>query len=147
MKIINDNFTEKEKEKEQINPKENKDNEKEKEKDNNLDKKNIDLNFNFNFNFNQKTSDLLNSDIYKHYLFKKEELEKIKVDITFNDINNTNNNMNSEKNIDQTQLAVEFTKKHLKLNPEMGFLIRIVKRLLQITNLNNSFNGNFIFYP
>jgi DNA polymerase sigma len=78
----------------------------------------------------------LNSDIFKNYIFNKEELEKIKVDITFNDTNNIT------QMIDQTQLAVEFTKKHLKQNPEMGYLIRIIKRLLQIKNLNNSFNGN-----
>jgi hypothetical protein len=53
---------------------------------------------------------------------------------------NDNNQM-----IDQTQLAVEFTKKHLKQNPEMGYLIRIIKRLLQIKNLNNSFNGIKLF--
>jgi hypothetical protein len=95
---------------------------------------NLNLEILANFNFQQKTSDLLNSEIYKNYLFNKEELEKIKVDITFEDNNNCHTT-------DQTQLAVEFTKKHLKQNPEMGYLIRIIKRLLQIQNLNNSFNG------
>ena len=109
---------------------------------NNFTQKSENLNLkilaNSNFNFQQKTSDLLNSEIYKNYLFNKEELEKIKVDITFSDNNNN-------QTTDQTQLAVEFTKKHLQQNPEMGYLIRIIKRLLQIQNLNNSFNGKNIY--
>jgi len=40
-------------------------------------------------------------------------------------------------------MAVEFTKNNNKKFPEIGYIVKIVKRLLQIENLNNSFNGKF----
>ena len=91
-----------------------------------------------------------NSEIYKNYFFDKEELEKVKIDITFlenndsNNINNSNNNININlpDGKESTQLAVEFTKNYVKKFPEISYVIKIIKRLLQIENLNNSFNGN-----
>lgn len=90
----------------------------------------------------EKISELKNSEIYKNYNFNKEELEKVKVDITFAELNSKNNSLKCN-NKDQTQLAVEFTKNNNKKFPEIGFIIKIIKRLLQIESLNNSFNGNF----
>jgi hypothetical protein len=100
---------------------------------------------NMSFNCQQKNShlekiyDLRNNDLYKNYFFNREELDKVKIDVTFMEINS--NNVNSK---DQTQLAVEFTKNYVKKFPEIEFIIKILKRLLQIQNLNNSFNGKFI---
>jgi len=87
----------------------------------------------------EKITELKNSENYKSYLFSKDELEKVKIDITFAEINSRNN---SFANKDQTQMAVEFTKNNNKKFPEIGYVIKIIKRLLQIENLNNSFNGN-----
>lgn len=88
----------------------------------------------------EKICCLRNSEIYQNYYFHIEELEKIKIDITFIEINNTNSN-----NFDTTELSVEFTKNYIKKFPEISYIIKIVKRLLQIENLNNSFNGKFFF--
>jgi hypothetical protein len=88
----------------------------------------------------ERIMELKNSEIYKTYCFKTEELEKVKIDITFAEINNRNNNKSDK---DQTQMAVEFTKNNNKKFPEIGYIVKIVKRLLQIENLNNSFNGKF----
>jgi len=95
----------------------------------------------------QKTnSDLLlelkDSDIYKNYSFNKEELEKVKIDITFSDVNFKSNSLISK---DQTKMAVEFTKNNNKKFPEIGYIVKLIKRLLQIENLNNSFKGKFYY--
>lgn len=90
----------------------------------------------------ERIAELKNSEIYKTYCFKKEELEKVKIDITFAEINGKNNSFTK----DQTQMAVEFTKNNNKKFPEIGYIIKIIKRLLQIENLNHSFNGNFIAF-
>lgn len=91
----------------------------------------------------EKIAELKNSEIYNSYCFNTEELEKVKIDITFAEINSRNNS-NAK---DQTQMAVEFTKNNNKKFPEIGYIIKIIKRLLQIENLNNSFNGKIKNFP
>lgn len=87
--------------------------------------------------------DIKSSEIYKIYEFNKEELEKVKIDITFSECNNKTTFLKTK---DNTQLAVEFTINYLKKFPEIGYIIKIIKRLLQIFNLNNPFNGKLCLF-
>jgi DNA polymerase sigma len=85
-----------------------------------------------------------NSEYYKNYKFNKEEIEKIKIDITFLDMINKNsinfNSTNSLLNNNQMS-SVEFAKNNLILYPEIKPLLQIIKRFLQINKLNSCFNG------
>lgn len=75
------------------------------------------------------------SNFYQNYKFNINELTRIKVDISSIDLKSPNK--------DSAAKAVEFTKNSLILYPEVKPLVRFLKRLLQVTQLNNSFNGNY----
>jgi predicted nucleotidyltransferase len=83
-----------------------------------------------------------NCEHYKNYKFNKEELDKIKVDITFLDmivkypVNFGNNNCST------LMSSVEFAKNKLILYPEIKPLLQVLKRYLQIKKMNSCFNGN-----
>ena len=74
----------------------------------------------------------INSNVYKNFKFDKNELTKIKVDITF--ILN-----NNEKNINVS--SVSFTKEKIEKNPEIKIILRVLKRFFNSKKMNNSFNG------
>jgi hypothetical protein len=81
----------------------------------------------------QQYLEFTNSDLYNQYKFDKEELSKIKIDITFTDkLSKTH----------CTYSAVEWVKKQLMLYPEIKPLVHVIKRHLQLNKLNSSFNGN-----
>lgn len=83
----------------------------------------------------EKYLDFKNSELYKDYKFDKEELNKIKIDVTFTDKNSKTH---------CTYSAVEWAKKQLFANPEIKPLVHVIKRHLQINKLNSSFNGKII---
>ncbi len=78
------------------------------------------------------------SNYYKNYKFKIEELEKVKIDLTFID----NNKQNSNPFDSPTQQVVEYIKNSLLCFPEIKPIIHVLKRYLHSMKLNSSFNGN-----
>jgi DNA polymerase sigma len=83
------------------------------------------------------------SQNYNFYKFNREELDKVKIDLTFVDANKNNmsliNRLNSFES--PSQQAVEFVKNFVLCFPEIRPLILVLKRLLQLEKLNSSFNG------
>lgn len=75
-----------------------------------------------------------NQEFYKHYKYDLEELQRIKIDLTFIEV--------SQKQIQNTKNSLEWAKNTLTLHPEIKSVIHILKRYLQIKKLNSSFNGN-----
>jgi DNA polymerase sigma len=66
----------------------------------------------------------------KSYLFKKDELEKIRIDLTFSPESNT-----------VTNKQLDYVKTSLIKFPEIKPLTFILKRIFHINNLNQTFNG------
>jgi DNA polymerase sigma len=85
-----------------------------------------------------------NSDNYKNYKFLKEEIDKIKIDLTFLDMivrnPNSGNNYNFNGN-NSLMSSVEFAKNKLILYPEIKPLLQVLKRYLHIKKMNSCFNG------
>lgn len=77
---------------------------------------------------------LKDSDYYKNYIFDKEELEKVKIDISFIEYSGIQND---------TKLAVGYVISEIEVFQEIKPLIHVLKRYLHNFNLNTSFNGNF----
>lgn len=75
----------------------------------------------------------LESDLFKSYCFKKEELYKVKIDI-----NITSTHVKTHS----TYSSVEWAKKQIAMFPEIKILLQFLKRFLQLNKLNSSFNGN-----
>ncbi len=73
------------------------------------------------------------TDIYKNYKFEIDDLLKVKVDLTFIELN-------ANQNI-STKNSLEWAKKTLSMYPEIKPIIHVLKRYLQIKKLNSSFNG------
>ncbi|MCQ2816837.1 MAG: hypothetical protein MJ252_06190 [archaeon] len=71
------------------------------------------------------------SEYYHNYIFDKEELESIKIDITLNSIRSV-----------QTGYIIE----NLNFFPEIKIVIKILKRLLYLKNLNLSYEGGIGSY-
>ena len=106
----------------------------------------------------QKFEEFKQFEAYKNYAFKKDELDKIRIDLTFSEINNSRTQyqrlkmMNTNyidnlqgqiiKNI--TQLHLDYIKECLIIYPELKPIVQILKRFLQINKLNCSFNGKNI---
>lgn len=85
-----------------------------------------------------------NCDNYKNYKFDKEELDKIKIDITFLDmIVKYPVNLFGSNNCSTLMSSVEFAKNKLILYPEIKPLLQVLKRYLQIKKMNSCFNGNY----
>lgn len=78
-----------------------------------------------------------NSDNYKNYKFRYEELDNVKIDLTFLDMNKSRMQVYDSP----TQQAVEYIRYSLLCFPEIKPLIHVMKRYLQIEKLNSSFNG------
>ncbi len=76
------------------------------------------------------------SELFKNYKFDKEELLKIKVDLSFIELN---------KNLIgkgvSTKNSLSWARKTLDVYPEIKPIIHVLKRYLQIKKLNSSFNG------
>ena len=86
-----------------------------------------------NDDINQQMNKLKESEVYINYPFGKDELDKIKIDLTF---------VNSYDNLSNiTAKQVEYVRSSLLIYPEIQPLIKPIKRLLQVNKLNNSFNG------
>ena len=81
---------------------------------------------------------LKNSDIYKNFKFNYEEINKIKIDITF--IASTN----IEKN--EKVSSVDFAKDKSKLYPEVKLILRVLKRYFYTQKMNSAFNGGLSSY-
>ncbi len=75
---------------------------------------------------------LKQSDIYNNYLFNREDLDRIKVDISFIEYTGIQN---------ETKLAVDYALGEMIIYPEIKPIIHVLKRFLYIYNLNSSFNG------
>lgn len=86
-----------------------------------------------------------NSELYRNYLFNRDEIEMIKIDLTFLDIVNTKKHSfaNSVNNINMSNpmSSVEYAKNSLILYPEIKPIIQVMKRYLQTKKMNSCFNG------
>jgi hypothetical protein len=76
-----------------------------------------------------------NTDIFKNYKFDQEELLKIKVDLTFIELNK------QQAKVQSTRSSLDWARKTLSTYPEIKPIIHVLKRYLQIKKLNSSFNG------
>ena len=83
------------------------------------------------------------SDSYKYYKFNKDELDTVRIDLTFLDLNKNNMSLSPRMSLFESPSlqAVEFVKNYLLCFPEIKPLIHVLKRLLQVDKLNTSFNG------
>lgn len=79
------------------------------------------------------------SQNYKDYRFDKEELEKVKIDLTFMNIGKSILGFNTFES--PSQQAVDYVKNSLLCFPEIRPLMHVMKRYLQVDKLNCSFNG------
>ena len=71
------------------------------------------------------------SEYYKNYLFDKNEIDYVKIDITLNSIN---------------QNQISFIDAQLRVYPEIKIIVKIFKRLLQLSQLNVSYKGGMGSY-
>lgn len=79
----------------------------------------------------EKYKHFLTSESFKDYKFDKNDLLKIKIDLSFV----------SQIDSDSGETAVEWAKEKLKCYPEIKPLIHVLKRYLCLTKLNSCFNG------
>ena len=80
------------------------------------------------------------SENFKNYKFNIEELEKVKIDLTFLE-NKFHNGEDGYETCLPYQQEVEYVKNSLIFFPEIKPLIHVMKRYLQVEKLNSSFNG------
>ena len=86
-------------------------------------------------------SKLINSSIYKNYPYNNEkEISFVNIDISFP----VNNNNKKSKNAPFHQ--IEFIKNSLSTYVEASIVIRILKRALKLTDMNNSYKGGLSSY-
>ena len=88
-------------------------------------------------------SKLINSDLYKNYPYDKEkEISFINIDISFPI------SYNSKKNKNTPFLQIEYIRNSLSKYTDADIVIRIIKRALKLTDMNNSYKGfsKFDFY-
>lgn len=86
--------------------------------------------------------EFLKSETLKNYLFDKEELTKVKIDITFID-----EEMRLKKQIMNVQTSpVDYIKESLIFYPEIKPIMQIIKRYLQIKKINNIYKGGLSSY-
>ena len=89
--------------------------------------------------------DFKSSNNYLNYKFKIEELDKVKIDLTFNQHKQKlTDNLNIYEN--PALQAVDYIKNSLVFLPEIKLLIFVVKRILKITKLNSSYNGIQLYF-
>ncbi len=82
-----------------------------------------------------KFEELKRSKNYTKFRFDKNELDFVKMDITFYE---------QSKKVNPCFLAVEWTKQVLSQHPEIKPIMQVMKRYLQINRLNSPFNGLFL---
>ena len=86
-------------------------------------------------------SKLINSSIYKNYPYNIEnELSFVNIDISFPI------NYNNKKNKNAPFHQIEFIKNSLSTYLEANIVIRILKRALKLTDMNNSYKGGLSSY-
>ena len=86
-------------------------------------------------------SKLINSPIYKNYPYDLEnELSYVNIDISFPV------NYNNKKNKNAPFHQIEFIKNSLSTFIEANIVIRILKRALKLTDMNNSYKGGLSSY-
>ena len=86
-------------------------------------------------------SKLIKSDLYKNYPYDKEkEISFINIDISFPVSHNNKKNKNAPF------LQIEYIKNSLEKYPDAGIVIRILKRALKLTDMNNSYKGGLSSY-
>ena len=86
-------------------------------------------------------SKLLNSSVYKNYPYDIEnELSFVNIDISFPI------NYNNKKNKNAPFHQIEFIKNSLSTHLEANIVIRILKRALKLTDMNNSYKGGLSSY-
>ncbi len=85
----------------------------------------------------KKLKEFTQSSEYLNYPFDKEELDKIKMDLTFIKKNEVES---------PSKLAIGWSKNVLKMNPEIKPLIQVLKRYLQMKRLNSPFKGNQLIH-
>ena len=84
---------------------------------------------------------LINSPIYKNYPYDVEtELSYVNIDISFPV------NYNNKKNKNSPFQQIEFVKSSLSNYVEANIVIRILKRALKLTDMNNSYKGGLSSY-
>jgi DNA polymerase sigma len=84
---------------------------------------------------------LINSPIYKNYPYDVEsELSYVNIDISFPV------NYNNKKNKNTPFQQIEFVKSSLSTYVEANIVIRILKRALKLTDMNNSYKGGLSSY-
>lgn len=76
---------------------------------------------------------LKDDEIFKKYIFDKEELEKFKIDISFIEPNGI---------LNETKHVVNYVLSEIKVYPEIKPIVQILKRFLFNFKLNSSFKGN-----
>ena len=85
-------------------------------------------------------SKLINSDLYKNYPYDKEkEISFINIDISFPVSYN-------KKNKNTPFLQIEYIRNSLKKYTDADIVIRILKRALKLTDMNNSYKGGLSSY-
>jgi hypothetical protein len=98
------------------------------------------------------------SSLYKQYNYDHSELDIIKVDISFPIANNTTTtagtttstnvniiiSVNNNNNV--PYLQVEYIKRCISAHKEIKTIIKVMKRILKQTNLNNSYKGGLSSY-
>jgi hypothetical protein len=86
-----------------------------------------------------KYEEFKNSEYLINYKFDREDLLKIKIDISiFDFISNPNTTNNKNTN---SLTPVQFAKNMLKLYPEIKPILQFLKRFLQLQKLNNAYSG------
>ena len=86
-------------------------------------------------------SKLINSDLYKNYPYDKEkEISFINIDISFPV------SFNNKKSKNTPFLQIEYIRNSLKKYTDADIVIRILKRALKLTDMNNSYKGGLSSY-
>ena len=86
-------------------------------------------------------SKLINSDLYKNYPYDKEkELSFINIDISFPV------SYNNKKSKNTPFLQLEYIRNSLQKFTDADIVIRILKRALKLTDMNNSYKGGLSSY-
>lgn len=86
-------------------------------------------------------SKLINSDLYKNYPYDREkEISFINIDISFPVTHNNKKSKNTPF------LQIEYIKNSLSKYTDANIVIRILKRALKLTDMNNSYKGGLSSY-
>ena len=92
----------------------------------------------------EKYISFVNGESFKAFSFNKEELLQLKIDISFINKNEEarEGNVSNFSGAPNTTDSVRWAKFQLNNFPQIKYLIQVLKRYLNIHNINSSFNGN-----